>query len=54
MVISTWFNKETWKIILAETSPVAELVYKDFEEVREAMISDWWMEMVYVISLNEE
>lgn len=53
LVISLWFDKETWKIILAETSPIWEFVYKDFEEVKKAMVSDWWFESVFVISLNE-
>lgn len=53
LVISTWFDKKTWKIILAETSPFWEFIYKDFEEVRKAMSSVSWFESVFVISLND-
>lgn len=53
LIVSPWFDKETWKIILAETSPIWELFYKDFEEVKKAMIWTWWFESVFVISLNK-
>lgn len=49
IVVSPWFDKKSWKIILAETSPNWELAYKDFEEVLDAME---WYEFIMVISLS--
>ncbi|PZM82193.1 hypothetical protein DLH72_04235 [Candidatus Gracilibacteria bacterium] len=49
IVVSPGFDKKSGKIILAETSPNGELVYKDFEEVLDAMEG---YEFVMVISLS--